>query len=168
MALALVAAVAAPWQSVPATSASPHPFTVEQPDGSRVVLHVRGNPAFNWQEDINGFTVLEQSGRYVYARRGASGRLEATDHEVGKVDPRAVGLNWRTLPSAAVRAALRAGGPAGEESAPAAAPEASLTQGTLKNLVVLIRFADHTTRTLPTVPALARHFSGSSAKCFTL
>ena len=112
-ALAVVAAMAAPWQSAQATSARPHPFTVEQPDGTRIVLHVRGNPAYNWQEDINGFTVLEQNGRYVYARRGASGQLEATDHEVGKADPRAVGLSRREMPSAAVRATLRAGGPAG-------------------------------------------------------
>ena len=154
--------MAAPWQSAQATSASPHPFTVEQPDGTRIVLHVRGNPAYNWQEDINGFTVLEQNGRYVYARRGASGQLEATDHEVGKADPRAVGLSRREMPSAAVRATLRAGGPAGGESAPSAGPEAAITSGTLKNLVVLVRFSDHTGRTLPSIPALDELFNATS------
>lgn len=123
---------------------------------------MRGNPAYRWEEDSEGFTVLRRNGRYLYARRGLSGRLEATGHEVGKINPRAVGLIRRARASAAVRAALRANGPAAAESGPAFAPQAVVTQGTLTNLVILIRFADHTTRTQPSIDALDSLFNATS------
>ena len=57
---------------------------VTQPDGTKVVLHVRGGEKANWQEDLNGYTVVRTAdGRYVYAtaaqqelhgRRGRQGR----------------------------------------------------------------------------------------------
>ena len=160
--IATFGAIVVPWQSAWATTASPHPYTVEQPDGSRIKLYLRGNPAYRWEEDEDGYTVLRRNGRYLYARRGSSGRLEATSHEVGKINPRAVGLTRRIRASAAVRDALRVNGPAGAESAHEHAPMAVATQGTLKNLVVLIRFADHTSRTQPSIDALDSLFNATS------
>ena len=131
--------------------ASPHAIHEAQPDGTEIILFIRGNSSFNWQEDINGHTVIRgKDKRYTYAQRGASGRLESSKHEVGKANPRALGLQKRILPSATVRAQLKANGPAGQTAEEAATGQPQATSGsTLKNLVVLIRFADHNSRPLP-------------------
>ena len=137
-----------------ADMASPHIIHADQPDGTRIALHIRGNHALNWQEDLNGYTVVREqgnSGRYVYAKRGPNGQLLPTMHEVGKVNPKALGLQHRVLPSAAVRALMRASGPAGQTSEDASVGQPLLESGPqiLNNLVVLVRFNDHTVRTLP-------------------
>jgi M6 family metalloprotease-like protein len=137
-----------------ADMASPHVIHEVQPGGTKIALHIRGSHVFHWQEDLNGYSVVRDagnSGRYVYAKRGPSGRLVPTNHEVGKANPKALGLQRRTLPSAAVRALMRADGPAGQSSVDAAVGQPNLGPGpqTLQNLVVLVRFSDHTGRTLP-------------------
>ncbi len=71
--------VAAPGAAL-ANSASPHPVHVIQPDGTEIVLRLRGNERFHWQEDANGYTVLLDGGRYVYARRGPDGNLAGDDN----------------------------------------------------------------------------------------
>ena len=137
-----------------ADMASPHVIHTVQPDGTKIALHIRGNHALHWQEDLSGYTVVREhgnSGRYVYAKRGPSGHLIPTVHEVGRVNPKALGLQKRVLPSAAVRALMRANGPAGQSSEEASIGQPFLESGpqTLRNLVVLVRFADHTGRMLP-------------------
>jgi M6 family metalloprotease-like protein len=137
-----------------ADMASPHVIHAVQPDGTKIALHIRGSHALHWQEDLNGYTVVRErgnSGRYVYAKRGPSGHLLPTVHEVGKANPKALGLQRRVLPSAAVRALRRADGPAGQTSEGASIGQPYLESGpqTLRNLVVLVRFSDHAGRTLP-------------------
>ncbi len=90
-ALIALAVAAAPGAAM-ANSASPHPVHAIQPDGTEIVLRLRGNERFHWQEDANGYTVLRDGGRYVYARRGPDGNLTPTDLQVGQADPRAHGL----------------------------------------------------------------------------
>lgn len=94
-----------------ADMAGPHAIHETQLDGTKIVLYIRGDDALHWQEDVNGFTVVREkgsSGRYVYAKRRSDGHLAPTEHEVGKVDPRSLGLQRRVLPSEAVRAEMRA------------------------------------------------------------
>lgn len=137
-------------QQALAVPASPFSFSDVQPDGSHVTLHIRGDEHFNWTENTDGFTVVRDAGgRYVYARLGADGRLEATGFEVGKADPRALGLTRRILPAPAVRAQSRLTGASpliGEAATP---PEAVLPVGNVKNMVIMIRFSDHVGRPLP-------------------
>jgi hypothetical protein len=85
-----------------AINASPHPINATQPDGTQIVLRVKGDERFHWQEDANGYTVLRNQGRYVYATRGPSGHLVPSDLEVGKASPKAHGLQKRILPSKAI------------------------------------------------------------------
>lgn len=134
--------------------ASPHAVHTIQPDGTAIVLYIRGNSRFNWQEDADGYTVLREHGnrgRYLYARRAGNGHLEKTTHEVGKSNPKAFGLQRKIRPSAAVLAQKIFAGPAGQSDSEASAgqPEVSAPALTLKNLVVLIRFSDHTGRIQP-------------------
>ncbi len=131
-----------------AIPASPHPFTAAQPDGASITLHVRGDEYFSWWEDLNGYTVVRNAGRYVYASLAASGEFAPTAWQVGKVDPAAVGLARRILPSLEVRSRIRAGrmSSAGRGSAGRAMPP---TIGAVKNIVILIQFSNHVDRELP-------------------
>jgi hypothetical protein len=51
-------ALLGPASAAQAMPASPFPVDLKQPDGTRIVLHVRGNAHFNWLEDIQGYTVV--------------------------------------------------------------------------------------------------------------
>ncbi len=129
-------------------SASPHAILETQPDGSKIILHIRGNEHFHWQEDADGFTVLRDNKRYVYARRNAQGRLMPTAWEVGKVNPRAKWLMKRILPPPPAFSPHRVTAPEGTARQRALA-SAQTISGTVKNLVVMVRFADHQSRPLP-------------------
>lgn len=146
----IICPVTVAWADI----ASPHAIHERQPDGTEIVLFIRGNMALHWQEDVNGYTVVREagnSGRYVYARLASDGNLVPTGYEVGKANPKELGLKRRMLPSAAVQALMRAGGPAAEPAESDSAPSSGSPQssGVLKNLVVLVRFADHTSRAVP-------------------
>lgn len=145
-AAALAATLSAPpsW----AMTASPHPFEVGQPDGRRVLLHVRGDEHFNWLEDADGYTVVRHDGAYVYATRDAGGRLAPTAHAVGRANPAAVGLGRRVLPSPEVRPVSEISALPQEAIAPEAPHPVAVT-GTVRNLVIIMRFADHQTRPVP-------------------
>ena len=133
-------------QGALAMPASPHPVLVEQPDGKRVELRIRGGAQRSWLEDRRGYTVVRERGRFVYAREAADGSLEGTEFEVGRDNPRARRLRKGLRPQRSPLGASASGvGPAKASEAEAA----SLTTGSLANLVVLLRFANHAARDVP-------------------
>ncbi len=138
-----------------AVTASPHPFDVTQPDGSSITLRIKGDERYHWMEDSQGYTVVKAQNRYVYATVDAAGALTPTNLEVGKVAPGAAGLQPGVQPSPAIRSGLVA------RSLPAMtnAPRPIAPQGTLKNLVIPIRFANHGSRTLPSTANLNTLFN---------
>lgn len=158
--LAILAALCllATARQAQAVSASPHAIHERQPDGTPIVLFVRGNEDFNWQEDANGYTVLRSRGRYVYAARDSLGQLVPTAWEVGKVAPGAKGLEKRLLPERRMSGPQKAGGTSGSTEGPQAVPPV----GTIKNLVVMVRFADHAGRTLPSAADMEVLFNATS------
>ena len=128
-------------------TASPHSFREVQPDGTPITLHIRGGVGFHWLEDTAGYTVVRDGAKYVYAQLDKAGGLTPTRLLVGEASPAVAGLVPRTLPQREVRQALRAERLA---TAPASAPSAAISpMGTVKNIVILMRFANHTNRTLP-------------------
>ena len=136
-----------------AINASPHAYEVKQPDGKRIKLKIKGNEYYNWEEDLNGYTVVKKNGKFVYGKRNANGHVVPTNHEAGKANPQALGLSKHIVPTHEVLKKTRpdfssAPGDGGTSSGPSSSPE-SVVSGTMKNLVVLIRFADHTLRSLP-------------------
>lgn len=157
IAIALFGLLVAAQNSL-AVSASPHAIHELQPDGTEIVLFVRGNEHFNWQEDANGFTVLKNRGRFVYAELDARGRLVPTAWEVGKVNPGAKGLQKRILPDRRLIEPQKAGG----SSAGAEAPQAIAPAGTIKNLVVMVRFSDHVGRPLPSAADMGVLFNATA------
>lgn len=145
----------------PGVPASPLPYEITQPDGTRIQLHIRGDEWFNWEEDTNGFTVVKTANGYFYATTNSAGALVATSNQVGKVNPAAVGLARNILPPPSIRVARRLA--AGKLAKPISDPAARLAaitssprkggtgphqnivaSGTVKNLVILCQFADQT------------------------
>jgi immune inhibitor A len=130
-------------QAAGAVSASPHPVTQSQPDGSTVELHIRGDEHGAWTEDRRGFSVVRNRGWFVYADSDGRGGLAPTEEIVGRSDPAAAGLRRGLRPS---RSSLHQERSSGAASSAAAV----VTTGELANLVVLLRFANHVYRATPT------------------
>lgn len=128
--------------------ADPRPFEYTQPDGSKVWLRLRGDEFFDWTEDLQGFTVIRDKGRYVYATLAAEGTLAASSFEAGKVDPARVGLVPGVLPVAEKRGtnlngALQPYRPWIKAAGKSGAKINVLPNGIVKNLVILCMFSDH-------------------------
>ena len=138
--------------------ASPYPFEAMQPDGQRVQLHIRGDEHFQWMEDVDGYTVVRHAGAYVYATLDQQGQLEPTSLMVGRVSPAAAGLSTRMLPAPAVRQKSALSELPQALVAPEA-PERVGASGTVKNLVIMMRFADHHTRPLPSTADFTKIFN---------
>lgn len=138
------------WRTLEAVEASPHPIQSEQPDGTEITLHVRGNEYFNWEEDEQGYTVVRNDGAYFYALRGGDGKLSATSLMVGTVEPAEAGLMKGILPTPEAIQEMH-GLTLPEEVTEEAVDEPTRISptGTVKNVVILMRFSNHIGRTLP-------------------
>ncbi len=144
--LLLVAASLAAPRPAQAINAAPFPAVLQQPDGTSVTTYLRGDEYNHWREDDGGYPIVQQSdGWWMYAQADPQGRLEATAARVGKVSPAALGLS-KAHP--AYVPAPDASGPTGRDGALLAKPGARQAtpraNGTIKNLVVLCLFSDHT------------------------
>jgi hypothetical protein len=78
--------------------ASPVAVDLCQPDGTKIQLNIHGDERFHWFEDIDGYTVVRDKGRYAYGRLDSNGRLVASDLTVGRDNPKARGLKKKILP----------------------------------------------------------------------
>jgi M6 family metalloprotease-like protein len=138
-----------------AVPASPLSFQELQPDGTPIRLRVRGDEHFNWTEDLKGYTVVHDGGWFEYARLNPQGRLVPSGLRVGHSDPYAHKLKRRILPSTAQRAASRKSSTGGSS----ASVQTVLASGAIRNLVVLIQFADHVGRPLPSTAEIDALFN---------
>ena len=128
-----------------ANQANPNPVLERQPDGTFIEIRVKGDEHFNWNEDKDGYTILRDKGWYKYAEKGNNGHLKASNHLVGKANPKALGLQKRLKPSAAVQAKTS------KRISAASETQKIAPLGAVNNLVVMIRFANHNGRDLPSV-----------------
>ena len=135
------------YNSAHAIQASSKAFTEHQPDGTQLKLHIRGDEHFNWLEDVHGYTVVRNKGWLEYARL-KNDKLVASGLIVGRASPQANGLQKRTLPS---KVAQRASAKNIDSTQSVTGPEQTAPSGTIKNLVVLIRFANHGGRDVPSI-----------------
>lgn len=121
-------------------SASPESLEVAQPDGTIIRVHIRGDELFHWYEDLEGYTIVVDGGTYVYASLDDKGQLGPTDVVVGRDEPSSAGLAKRILPSAKT---IRSQMPEQMETLRGEGPAGVPPSGTVKNLVVLCMFKDH-------------------------
>lgn len=162
-----------------AALSSPFPVEVTQPDGDKVTLFIRGNDKLNWYEFVPeapnmsreafsrpenrelartpGYTVVrDEAGRYVFAELNENGEWTASDEVVGEEAP-PDDLPRRLLPPPENRARMVAARqPETHFPARSAAPV-----GNVQNLVVLLRFQDHTSRNLPSRDDFDKIFNAS-------
>ena len=76
-----------------AVSASPDPLEIRQPDGSTQQLYLRGDESRHWHTDARGFPVIQgPAGKAWFLGRLEAGRLVATPHLLGSIDPPDAGL----------------------------------------------------------------------------
>jgi M6 family metalloprotease-like protein len=138
-----------------ATLGSPFGFTETQPDGSNTPkLYINGDAHLNYLTDKHGFIVMtDKEDKYVYAHEnGTSGKIKRSGIMPGNVPVgHSTDLSKERVhksrllqimqPSSVINRRKLTG------TLPARQP---ITHGTLNNMVVLICFADHVDRTLPT------------------
>lgn len=132
-----------------AIMADPNPFEFTQPDGAKVTLRQRGDEFFHWHEDTQGFTVVRVGEKFVYGTLDAKNSLVRTTWQVGQTDPHTVGLVPGLLPPPALRPAnLNAKSvpyrPWARTSKGTGPHPDIAASGTVKNLVILCKFSDHT------------------------
>jgi len=135
-----------------AINASSIPVDVRQPDGRVITVRARGDEFTHWYEDADGYAVVAAGGQYVYATLNAKGGLAPTALLVGRDNPRAAGLTKYTRPSSEF---IKTEHDRLTAPALAAAPPRSniAPSGTVKNLVILCRFSDHTLAAHTRTPA---------------
>jgi hypothetical protein len=153
-------------------SPNPNPYYVTADNGvSQGPIYLRGGVQGAWEEEEDGYTVLpDKKGNYFYARQdAATGELVATTLPIRKkvngvlvgASPRKYGIPRHVRPSE--EAQMRKCGDFCEKDhgqGDRRLRNLVSTTGTLKNLIVLFKFKDHTTRTLPTaadITALMNH-----------
>ena len=146
---------------VEAIESSPHPYREKQPDGTTTPpLSAKGGPKRHYVTDSKGYTVIEDENHwFVYAEDAAdgSGRLSSSGMRVGRGNPEKKGIHQGIAPAGSVQAEQCGrlcdyyddDGRRRLEGEQTAAAVSSPNTGTLKNLVVLMRFSDHVDRTLP-------------------
>ena len=134
-----------------AINASPEAIELQQPDGTQIRLFPKGDEFLHWFEDENRYAVVREKGQYVYATPAVDGRLAPSGWLVGRVNPAVVGIQQGLKPSREAQRAARINAlpPQLRQSASASLgpvsdlPSRVKAAGTVKNLVILCKFADH-------------------------
>ena len=117
------------------------PVTLYQPDGMKLNLFISGDEFYNYIHDATGFKILQnpKTGYYVYAVLDGT-NLTASNYAVGYVNPYAVGiLPGLHIPAEQIqqkRNEFYSNSPKDMGDAP--------KTGTIRNLIIFIRFADET------------------------
>lgn len=136
---AATSAILCPAPRAAAVPACPGPATVEQPDGTSIRIHLKGDEFFHWHESDDGYAIVKSSaGEWVYAGQD-QGMLVPTNLVVGSIDPAKTGMDKPDVKQLWSAARLSA-----QAKSAAAAPQLAPTIGTMKNLVILVDFSDLT------------------------
>lgn len=73
-----------------AVMACPDPIEIQQPDGTKIKVVVRGDEFCSWYEDLDGYTVIKDSQTkfWTYAQKDDFGDLVSSKNFVGKISPK--------------------------------------------------------------------------------
>jgi M6 family metalloprotease-like protein len=140
------AGIALSVAAVHAMPADPRAWEFTQPDGTNVVLRLRGDEFFHWHEDAGGYSVVRTGDRFVYADLDEAGDLSPTPWMAGAADPAAKGLARGILPPPERRVKNLNGAQKAYQpwaAVPKGAARNITASGTVRNLVILCMFSDH-------------------------
>lgn len=72
-----------------AVMANPNPIELKQPDGTKIIVKLKGDEFYSWFEDIDGYTIVRdpQTNYWSYAQKNSFGDLEPSQNIVGKSKP---------------------------------------------------------------------------------
>jgi M6 family metalloprotease-like protein len=144
--------------------ASPFPNVYEQPDGTKTPsLYLNGDERYAWLHDEDGYTVMvDENEWYVYAKSDGNGGLESAGARVGKVDPKKLNLEKYLIHEKAFEGYIE-----GTSRRRLLGMEfqhlCDNPPCRLKQLALLVRFADHTTRKLPAPEEIDVFFNHNGA-----
>jgi M6 family metalloprotease-like protein len=143
---------------VTAAPANPNGHVYTQPDGSATpTLFLNGNQHYAWMSDAKGYTVVkDEQGWYVYGKK-EEGDIISAGVRVGHSNPKKLGLIPQLQHDVELRRGLVHEHEEAEHRNLIAVPEKALCNFNgsknspcrLKGLVVLIKFASHGSRVLP-------------------
>ena len=134
-----------------AVPANPTPFELAQPDDTTFLARQIGDERVAYVETVDGYTIVQDDKKWwTHAQKDNKGRLKASDKKVGKVNPKALGIQ-KHLSSTAVtvvatdemnaQTAPAIGGIISKKSIPEQPQYASVI-GTEKAVVILINFTN--------------------------
>jgi len=137
------------------------PISVSQPDGWTLDLFVTGDEYYHWMHDRGDYTIVVDpaSGYYVYAVKGADGELMPSPYIAGRIDPAALGL-VKSLRRPVLKVRKETEEFIRNKVRPYVRPAPKT--GTLKNLVVFIRFSGESEFTDP-ISAYSSMFNTTTA-----
>ena len=141
-----------------AISANPNIVLEKQADGTSISLKLKGDERQHWYEDLNGYTVLKNTGtkNFEYAQKDNSGNLRTSGLVVGRIDPANAGLVKGVKKTYSQPSISSNPTPISNQNNNI---QAVAKTGNLKNLVVLVRFANHTNRTLPSKADISKFYN---------
>jgi M6 family metalloprotease-like protein len=126
-----------------AVPANPAPSQVTQPDGTGIVILLKGDENAHWNETEDGYLIKRDEPTGVWHYVTESG-LPVAATAVGAIEPQSIGAVTAAQAGVVARATQQRNAMLLTQGEPAHAP---LT-GTMRNLVVLVNFSDSTI-TLP-------------------
>jgi M6 family metalloprotease-like protein len=145
------------------------PYTITQPDGTKISCFVSGDEFFNWIHDQDGYTIIQSSDGFFYYAEQSGDQVKPSKYLVNSVIPGNVGLTkWIKISLAEYQKkhdasfAYRKGAKGIPENAP--------QTGTLNNIVIYLRFADDVefTTTRQTYDDKFNPTTGSTLKSYYL
>lgn len=164
---------------VSAAHADPEPaIFVDSQGRTTPPLFLLGDEHESYLADTEGFTVLkDKQGVYVYAEKNRNGKLVSSKARVGLKDPKSLGLVKNLKPTKRPNDALATGMPQNKNNLMVKTNDKERRQlwfeptaplcgtpsdpCTVKHLVVLVRFADHSERGLPDREEYANLLNGN-------
>ncbi|MFA7073910.1 MAG: M6 family metalloprotease domain-containing protein [Endomicrobiaceae bacterium] len=140
-----------------AVPANPTPTKLSQPDGTNIIILLKGDEFFHWNETTDGYTILKdtQTKFWTYAQKKDDGSLEPSSYKVGKDSPISAGVKKALRDDVKFNAAqikiksFSAGLASSYQKISQSQKTSSVSNtasvsasGTRTNLVILVQFSD--------------------------
>lgn len=124
-----------------AVPANPRTMSVQQPDGQKIQIKLKGDENFHWNEDANGYLVMknQKTFRWEYAEQKSDGKLYTTNLVVGKDSPNSKATKASSMNKSLIKKNSLARSKSLSRNSSSIKKVSTI--GTFKNLVILVQFS---------------------------